>query len=499
MSDSIIPADELRVYNWLSVPMWVFDKQQLRITWANPSALKFWGSKSMEDLAQRDFSDITPTALNRLDTVHRSALKGINVEEQWTLYPRGEPKQVVLKSAVVQAKDKTTDGILFCAPDLSAVPDAQLRGVQVLSYTSTVIALHRLDGSVLFRNQVAATIWDGLSSDRGLDDLSAIFTAPQDAKSIINAVSKKERVFAEFKVLTAKQGERIFELDCRPIIDPIDAQLVLGISGRDVTLHRQVENERNTLRDTQLRQARAAAESEKEITVAARKIFMATASHELRSPLQSITSSLDLLERYPHEIENCVIPMREAVQQLNDIAADLVDFVLADSTPGLRIRTLHAATFFKKTLSQIRKKALAKGLRYSFESESLDVSIKIDEIRMRQIISNLAENAVKYTPTGFVKIYAAIQENNKLIVSFKDTGIGMSKTATSRVLQPFAREKKGHLLNPQGLGLGLAIVQSHLLDIGGEMDIQSEIEVGTEVNIRLPLQNISDSSGSEQI
>ncbi|MCC7006982.1 MAG: PAS domain-containing sensor histidine kinase [Ottowia sp.] len=499
MSNSIIPVDELLVYNWVSIPMWVFDKRQLRITWANPSALEFWAAESIENLAQRNFSDITPTALNRLDAAHRSALKGVNVEEQWTLYPRGQPKQVVLKSAVVQAKDKTTDGILFCAPNLRAVPDAQLRGVQVLSYTSTVVALYRLDGSILFRNPMAATIWDGLSSDRGLDDLSSIFTTPQDAKLIIDAVTRKERVFAEFKVLTTKQGERIFELDCRPITDPIDAQLVLGVSGRDITLYKQVEDERNILRDTQLSLAQAAAESEKEITVAARKIFIATASHELRSPLQSITSGIDLLERYPHEVENCVIPMREAVQQLNDIAADLVEFVLADSTPGLRMRTLHAATFFKKTLSQIRKKALAKGLHFLFEPEGLDVRINIDEIRMRQIVANLAENAVKYTPTGFVKIYAAIQKNNNLVMSFKDSGIGMSKAATSRVLQPFAREKKSHLLNPQGLGLGLAIVQSHLLDIGGEMDIQSEMKVGTEVNIRLPLQNISDSSGSEQI
>ena len=49
MSNSIIPVDELRVYNWLSIPMWVFDKHRLqRITWANPSALKFWGARSME-------------------------------------------------------------------------------------------------------------------------------------------------------------------------------------------------------------------------------------------------------------------------------------------------------------------------------------------------------------------------------------------------------------------------------------------------------------------
>lgn len=429
--------------------------------------------------------------MDRLNAVHRNALKGINVEEQWTLYPRGQPKQVVLKSAVVLEKDNTTDSILFCAANLRAVPDAQLRGVQVLSYTSTVVALYTLEGNVLFRNPIASAIWDGLSNDRNMDSLSATFASPQDAERIIDAVSKKERIFSEFKILTTKQGERIFELDCRPIIDPIDAQLVLGISGRDITDHKQVESERNALREAQLRAAQAAVNSEKELTVAARKIFMATASHELRSPLQSIMSSLDLLERYPHEIENCVIPMREATQQLNDIALDLVEFVRADSTPGLRVHALHAATFFKKTLAPIRKQALAKGLEFSFRSERLDASINIDEIRMRQIIVNLAENAVKYTVAGAVQIHAEIKDEKDLVLLFKDTGIGMSRAATKRVLQPFSRGSKSHLINPQGLGLGLAIVQSHLLEMGGEMDIRSEVQVGTEISIRLPLENTS--------
>ncbi|TWC65066.1 PAS domain-containing sensor histidine kinase [Herbaspirillum sp. SJZ099] len=491
MDRFLISVDQLHVYNWLSIPMWVFDRSRLRITWANPSALEFWAANSIEELARRDFSDITPTAMDRLNAVHRNALKGINVEEQWTLYPRGQPRQVVLKSAVVREKDNSTEGILFCAANLRAVPDAQLRGVQVLSYTSTVAALYTLAGDVLFRNPVASAIWDGLSNDRDTDALSATFANPQDAGRIIRAVSGKERIFGEFNVLTAKQGERIFELDCRPVIDPIDAQLVLGMSGRDITDYKRVEAERNTLREAQLRAAQAVANSEKELTVAARKIFMATASHELRSPLQSIMSSLDLLERYPHEIENCVMPMREATQQLNDIALGLVEFVRADSAPGLRIRALHAATFFRKTLAPIRRQALAKGLEFSFSPEGLDVTIAIDEIRMRQIIVNLAENAVKYTEAGAVQIHAAIEPEKDLALRVKDTGIGMSKAATRRVLQPFARGSKSHLLNPQGLGLGLAIVQSHLLEMGGEMDIRSELQAGTEISIRLPLQNAS--------
>lgn len=481
-------------YAWLNVPIWVFDKSLLRITWANSSALEFWDAASVEDLFQRDFSDITPIALERLSTVQRSALKGVSVEERWTLYPRGRPKQVVLKSAVVQAKDGTTNGILFCAAYLQAVPDSQLRGFQVLSYTSTIVALYRLDGTVLFRNPAATAAWDGLENVRNLDSLRATFSNPHDATSIVEAIARNERVISEFKMLTTKLGERVVELDCRPLTDPIDAQLVLGMSGRDVTDYLQLKHQHDDLMQSQVRQAKAAAESERELTVAARKVFMATASHELRTPLHSIVNGLDLLERYPHEIETCIGPMREAVNQLNEIATDLIEFVRADSKPGLRWRDLHAATFFRKTLSQLQKQALNKGLDFTVELEGMDVRIRIDEIRVRQVLTNLVGNAVKYTPTGSVRVRAVLQADGGLVVTIVDTGVGMSKTATSRVLQPFERGKQSRLLNPQGLGLGLAIVQSHLTDMGGHMQIKSELKRGTEITIRLPPREVDSNS-----
>ncbi len=293
-------------------------------------------------------------------------------------------------------------------------------------------------------------------------------------------------------MLTAKQGERIFELDCRPLTDPLDAQLVLGMSGRDVTAYNQLKSEHDALMEAQVRLAQDAAKSEKELTIAARKVFMATASHELRTPLQSIMSSLDLLERYPHEIETCIVPMREAVQQLNGIAADLVEFVRANNAPGLRLRVLHGVTFLRKTLSQFQKQALAKGIDFRIELEGLDTRIKIDEIRMRQVLTNLVGNAVKYTPAGAVYIHAMLRAENILAVRIADTGVGMSKTATSRVLQPFTRGRKSSLMNPQGLGLGLAIVQSHLTDMGGEMQIKSKLQVGTEINICVPLRDLEN-------
>ena len=258
----ISTADLSKVYEWVSIPMWVFDKHQLRISWANRSALDFWDSSDIKELSNRDFSDITTTAMSRLNAVHRSALMGVSIEEQWTLYPRGNPRQVVLKSNVVTADDGTTHGILFCAPNLQAVPDSQLRGVQVLSYTATVVALYALNGSNLFRNPAASAAWDDLDTPQVCEAFRSTFVNPDDAAIITSRIAKNEHVFAEFKMLTARHGERMFELDCRPLVDPVDACLVIGISGRDITHYKQIQHERDTLRQTQLRLARAAAESE---------------------------------------------------------------------------------------------------------------------------------------------------------------------------------------------------------------------------------------------
>ena len=476
-------------YGWMLIPFWVFNRGTYRIDWANPAALRFWGAASIAELAARDFSDATAAARARIEKVHAAALAGVPLEESWTLYPLGLPKQVVLQSTIAIAADGSTDGILFAANNLKALPDSQLRGVQVLMYTPILVAFHSLDGAVLYRNPAAAKAWDAWRSDES-SALRSLFAEPGVADLIVSAISEKHSFTGEFEMNTVL-GIRVFSLDCRPALDPVDGSLAIELSATDITEYKAIENERDELRQKQVREAQAVAATEKYRSTVARKLFMATASHEMRTPLQTIIGCVDLLEKAPEELGQSLPELRDAADQLSGISQDLVEFVRADSAPGVRLRDVHGADFLQRTLAPSLKRAEAKGLRFTITMSGLDLMIRLDETRSRQILSNLAGNAVAYTLRGEVTIAAKLERTSTgsealLTALISDTGVGMPEGTAQNVLQPFVRGRDSAQIDPQGLGMGLAIVQSHLTELGGALSIESAPDVGTKISVTIP-------------
>src|SRR5205814_3962688 len=124
----------------------------------------------------------------------------------------------------------------------------------------------------------------------------------------------------------------------------------------------------------------------------------------------------------------------------------------------------------------------------------VEADMSIDEARVRQVVSNLALNAVKYTHHGRIDVTATIRGCGKkslLHVAIADTGVGMSVSVTQRVLKPFVRGPGSDQIDAQGLGMGLAIVQSHLAELGGTFSIDSTPGSGTTVSITVPCSPVS--------
>ena len=496
----MIKRADLAAYEWLAIPVWVFNCKLLRITWGNAAALRFWDAASTEDLLRRDFSDTTETALARLDKVAKAALDGVFLEEQWTLYPMGHPKPVVLQSNVVLEPDGSTDGLLFCANNLKALPEAQLRGVQVLAYTPVLVALYSMAGEVLYRNPAAAEAWDGLRDPAAASPLAATFAHPFEAARLVDAIHAGLTFDGSHDMLTHK-GRRTFALDCRPVRDPVDGARCIEMSARDISDYRALEKERDFLREQQmqaerakLRDAQNDALIEKHQSAMARKLFVATASHELRTPIQTIIGCVDLLEEVPSEIEHCIREARDAANQMSQIASALVEFVRSDIIdPGQRLSDVIAQSFIESSIGQARKAATAKGLAFSLSVDGLDTLLRIDEMRTRQVLSNLAENAVKYTPSGHVAVRAALggtPDKCKLEVVISDSGVGMSEASAEKLMQPFVRGPESHKIYPQGLGMGLAIVTSHLTELGGSLRVASALGEGTAFTVSIPCERL---------
>ena len=106
---------------------------------------------------------------------------------------------------------------------------------------------------------------------------------------------------------------------------------------------------------------------------------------------------------------------------------------------------------------------------------------------IRQVIANLVDNAIKYTPAGGTVIIDAHQERGKQYLSVKDTGLGIAPTDQARLFERFYRARRQETLSIKGTGLGLAIVKSIVQQHGGEVAVESRLGEGSTFTIQFPI------------
>jgi signal transduction histidine kinase len=121
--------------------------------------------------------------------------------------------------------------------------------------------------------------------------------------------------------------------------------------------------------------------------------------------------------------------------------------------------------------------------------EAKNSIVLADEVHFTNVIFNLLDNAVKYrkgNPVLYVKTW---NKNKGVVISVKDNGMGISKESLKRIFEKFYRVPTGNVHDVKGFGLGLAYVKKIVDDHGGQISVESEVDVGTKFEIYLPLKN----------
>jgi signal transduction histidine kinase len=122
--------------------------------------------------------------------------------------------------------------------------------------------------------------------------------------------------------------------------------------------------------------------------------------------------------------------------------------------------------------------------------------LNTDREKLRQIVLNLLDNAVKFTERGEIKI-AASQQNGSLKLVVSDTGIGIEREQLKQIFEEFHRGDSSNIKKYRGTGLGLAIVKQFVHLLGGEVAVESEVGKGSVFTVRLPLENLEVGSSNE--
>ena len=260
-----------------------------------------------------------------------------------------------------------------------------------------------------------------------------------------------------------------------------------GADGRSVILATDVSEARRRQRD--LEKALAAAEAANQ----AKSTFLATMSHEIRTPMNGVLGMIEVLEQdeLTEDQTDVVETMRESATVLLRLLDDVLDFSKIEAGRlDLDETAFSLSSVVDRTVESFRTQADAKRISLSaaVAPGSAD-SLLGDPTRLRQILTNLVGNAVKFTDSGAVIVRASTAPlgggDNKVTLSVTDTGIGMDAEQQARLFRPFTQADSGTTRRFGGSGLGLSIVRRLAQLMQGDVTVESAPGSGSTFTVTL--------------
>lgn len=222
-----------------------------------------------------------------------------------------------------------------------------------------------------------------------------------------------------------------------------------------------------------------------------REQFTAMMIHELRSPLTNInaatsTTMQNLDENNSGEAKRFLLSIKGETEDMLDLVNDLLDVAKIESG---KFSLIKQPTNLNKVLEEIVQRhapnAAGKGLTLNFNTEGDLTNINIDDFRIRQVLTNLISNALKFTHEGKINITAKRREN-EVVVCVEDTGVGIAQEELPGLFTKFHQLQKAEIKH-QGTGLGLVIVKGIVEAHGGKIWVESQLGVGSKFYFTLPV------------
>jgi two-component system OmpR family sensor kinase len=222
-------------------------------------------------------------------------------------------------------------------------------------------------------------------------------------------------------------------------------------------------------------------------TFTTREIFFAGVSHDLRTPLSLLQGQIDLLLMQPSldpRARERLNSMSKEVSRLSRITNNLLLSAQLEAAPAFTPGEVDLKELVEEVVRETRP--LSQGLRFNVSIPEI-IGIFADYDLLKQMLLNVVDNAIKFTPRGGSVTLGLREVGQWAAITISDTGQGIPREKLTRLTEPFHRACTDQNPRKQGAGLGLAIVKQIINLHGGELEIQSEEGIGTTVTIRLPL------------
>ncbi|HJT15976.1 MAG TPA: HAMP domain-containing sensor histidine kinase, partial [Thermoanaerobaculia bacterium] len=215
-------------------------------------------------------------------------------------------------------------------------------------------------------------------------------------------------------------------------------------------------------------------------------------SHDLRTPLQSISGYADLLlldASITAEQREMISTIKSAGREMLLLMNDILGFAQLDSGKvEVRLDTVRIADAIARAEALMRVRFNEARIRYSRGECLPDVAAAADPDRLQQVLLNLLTNAVKFTPEGGTIQVGCRGEDDKVHVDVSDTGIGIAEENIASIFEPFVQVHARYTPAQHGVGLGLSISRELVRAMGGDLAVKSEFGQGSTFTITLRAQ-----------
>lgn len=323
-----------------------------------------------------------------------------------------------------------------------------------------------LSGNVLTMNEAACEILG--SPQASVQGAPLVQFAPQLAAALSVSPIDQEARRGE-----VRHGALILGISISPLLDHTSEAIGRIINFQDLTEVRELEE--------QIKRA-------ERLTVIG--TMAAGVAHEIRNPLASISGSIELLGSSPSQDEDSVALMNivtREIERLNSLITELLEYA---SPRAPSIMHFDVCEVIRDTLRVFAQNSKFSSVAVEFAGDDGErvLNLRADPEKIRQVIWNLLRNGAEAATEGGNHVWvSATREGDSVVLTFRDDGPGIAKERLEKVFDPFFTTKS------EGSGLGLAVVQSTILDHQGEVWVESEENAGASFHVRLPYAPYHDA------
>jgi len=372
----------------------------------------------------------------------------------------------------------------------AAVRESELRHRVLAENATDLITRHNSDGEVVFATGAAEAIAGCASGElagNGLFERILDDDRPAYLLALSSALEEMKPAAVQFRLRShgdANTRDVWVEMRCKPVAPAEGGETGMAIVAvtRDISALKAQQDE--------LREARESAESANR----AKTFFLANVSHELRTPLNAIIGFSEILKEDVHG-EGGDSRGREYAGLIRDSGAHLLQLVnelldLSKIEAGkfeLSIERFDLADVVGECLKLMQPVAREAEVTLASDVPAAGLDLVADRRALKQIAINLISNAVKFSNRGDTVRIEAEQVDQNAELRIIDEGCGIAEAILPRIGTPFTQGDVAYSRHHQGTGLGLSVVKGLVELHGGALEIESEVDVGTSIRVRLPL------------